>query len=53
LLYAKAKKAILYDPVAGKIIEVAPIDLSDKNDTSISGTETSGASTNSGTTPQK
>ena len=27
LLYSKARKAILYDPVADKIIEVAPVNL--------------------------
>ena len=31
LLYANAKKAILYDPSINKIVEVAPIDLSDSN----------------------
>jgi len=27
IIYAKAGKAILYDPVANKIVEVAPINL--------------------------
>ena len=31
LLYAAAKKAILYDPSINKIVEVAPLDLSDSN----------------------
>ncbi|HSA84417.1 MAG TPA: LytR C-terminal domain-containing protein [Patescibacteria group bacterium] len=29
LIYTKAKKAILYDPVAKKLIEVAPVNLAD------------------------
>lgn len=29
LIYAKAKKAILYDPIAKKIIEVAPLNIGD------------------------
>ena len=29
LIYAKAKKAILYNPESNKIIEVAPIDIGD------------------------
>jgi hypothetical protein len=40
LLYAAAKKAILYDPNINKIIEVAPINLDDKNAPSVSGTGT-------------
>lgn len=27
LIYTKAKKAILYDPVANKIVEVAPVNI--------------------------
>ena len=29
LLYAKARKAILYDPVAHKVVEVAPLNIGD------------------------
>lgn len=29
LIYAKAKKAILYDPVAKKIVEVAPLNINE------------------------
>ena len=31
LIYSKAKKAILYNPVAKKIVEVAPINLGDQS----------------------
>ena len=31
LIYTKAQKAILYDPVANKIIEIAPISLGNKS----------------------
>jgi hypothetical protein len=33
LLYTNAKKAILYDPIAHKIIEVAPINIGDEGGT--------------------
>lgn len=33
LLYAKAKKAILYDPVANKIIEIAPLNIGEGSTT--------------------
>ena len=29
LIYTNAKKAILYDPVGGKIVEVAPLNIGD------------------------
>lgn len=30
LIYTKARKAILYDPIAHKIVEVAPLNIGDK-----------------------
>lgn len=47
LLYANAKEAILYDPSINKIVSVAPIDLSDQNAPTVSGS----TQTNSGTIP--
>lgn len=38
LLYAKAKKAILYDPVANKIVEAAPLNVDDANAPGTTGT---------------
>jgi len=35
IIYAKAQKAILYDPIAGKIINVAPINLGDQKATKV------------------
>ena len=32
LIYAKSKKAILYDPISNKIVEVAPINLDQNKD---------------------
>jgi hypothetical protein len=37
LLYVKAKKAILYDPSANKLVEVAPLNLDDSNAPQVSG----------------
>jgi|SRR3989344_3352312 len=40
LIYTNAKKAILYDPVANKIVEVAPITIGNNTDAQVSGTTT-------------
>lgn len=39
LIYTNAKKAILYDPVANKIIEVAPVNIGSNNTSSPSATQ--------------
>jgi hypothetical protein len=36
LLYVKAKKALLYDPIANKLVEVAPLNVDDANAPSVS-----------------
>jgi hypothetical protein len=46
LLYATAKKAILYDPNVNKIIEVAPINLDDSNAPTVTGAGTTPTSDN-------
>jgi hypothetical protein len=40
LIYAKAKKAILYSPEDNKIVDVAPVNLGDENAPQTSGTQT-------------
>ncbi|MEN9582746.1 MAG: hypothetical protein RL641_700 [Candidatus Parcubacteria bacterium] len=34
LIYTKAKKAVLYDPITNKIVEVAPLSIGDQSKTS-------------------
>jgi LytR cell envelope-related transcriptional attenuator len=46
LIYTKAQKAILYDPVANKIVEVGPISLTQKPASEVGGAHTASKTAN-------
>ena len=51
LIYTQAKKAILYDPGANKIVEVAPVNIGDSANPQVAGESTSQSTSNQKKTP--